>query len=120
MSAENFLVSSSTFGWAMRMTKVLSVKPLLCFLDQFRSNLQRRGIHQLKQFDVAKIAGRKWREMTPAQKSVFIEIARINCSRNRTRTRPRLPVGGVRRCRIKRASKDSKSERNSLILSHFI
>ncbi|XP_041563299.1 uncharacterized protein LOC121466835 [Drosophila elegans] len=95
----------------MRMTKPLSVKPYFVFLDQFRSNLQRRGIHQLKQFDVAKIAGRKWREMTPAQKSVFIKIAQINCSRNRTRTRPRLPVGGVRRCCIKRAS---KSERNSL------
>ncbi|XP_044316202.1 uncharacterized protein LOC123037798 [Drosophila rhopaloa] len=110
MSAENFRVSFSTFGWAMRMNKSLSVNPYFVFLDQFRSNLQRRGIHHLKPIDVAKIGGRKWREMTPAQKSVFIEIAQINRSRIRKRTRPRLPVGGAKRCRIKRTHKMSKSD----------
>ncbi|XP_044249211.1 uncharacterized protein [Drosophila takahashii] len=106
MSSPNFRVSCSTFGWAMRMTKSLSVNPYFLFLDQFRSNLQKRGILQLKPISIAKIAGRKWRQMTAEQKSVFIEIAKINSARTRMRARPRLPVGGVRRCRIKRVPKE--------------
>ncbi|XP_037714737.1 uncharacterized protein LOC119550239 [Drosophila subpulchrella] len=107
MSAAKFRVTCSTLGWAMRMIKSFSVNPYFVFLAQFRSNLQKRGIHQLKPTSIAKIAGRKWREMTPNQKSVFIEIAKINGARIKKRARPSVPVGGVRRCRIKGVPKNN-------------
>ncbi|XP_043064162.1 uncharacterized protein LOC122320109 [Drosophila ficusphila] len=97
MSSANFRVSCFTFGWAMRENKSLAVNPYFVFLHQFRRNLKKRGIHQLNPVAVAKIAGRKWREMSPAQKSVFIEIAKINRARVGTRKRPTVLVAGARR-----------------------
>ncbi|XP_041632893.1 uncharacterized protein [Drosophila kikkawai] len=55
-----------------------SVNPYFVFLCEFRKNLKKRGVLNLKPTSVAKIAGRKWREMTPAQKWVYIETAKTN------------------------------------------
>ncbi|XP_043066447.1 uncharacterized protein [Drosophila bipectinata] len=102
MSATKFSWCCSTFACAMRLTKSPTVNPYFVFLDHFRSNLQKRGICNLKPTVVSKVAGIKWRQMTPDQKSVFIEIAQINRSRMNKTPRLGLPVGGVRRCLIKR------------------
>ncbi|XP_039228013.1 uncharacterized protein LOC120320986 [Drosophila yakuba] len=101
-----FRISCSTLAWTMRPSKSLSANPYFVFLDHFRINLQKRDIYQLKPISLAKIAGRKWREMTVAQKSVFVQIAEINRARIKGRGRPSVPVGGVRRCRIKRVHRD--------------
>ncbi|XP_044571362.1 uncharacterized protein LOC123257231 [Drosophila ananassae] len=99
----------STFAFSMRLGKSPTVNPYFVFLDHFRNNLQKRGICQLKPTVINKVAGIKWRKMTPAQKSVFIEIAQINRSRmNTTIPRLGLPVGGVKRCLIKKVPRAVK------------
>nr|NP_001369096.1 uncharacterized protein Dmel_CG46428, isoform C [Drosophila melanogaster]QJC18719.1 uncharacterized protein Dmel_CG14480, isoform C [Drosophila melanogaster] len=79
----------------MRPSKFPSANPYFIFFDHFRINLQKRDICHLKPISLAKIAGRKWREMTTAQKSVFVQIAEINRARLRARGRPSVPVVGL-------------------------
>ncbi|XP_041450182.1 high mobility group B protein 2 [Drosophila obscura] len=55
-----------------------AINPYFVFLDQFRDNLRKLGIKNIKPTVVAKMCGQKWREMSDAQKSVYIEKAKNN------------------------------------------
>ncbi|XP_034120558.1 high mobility group B protein 2 [Drosophila guanche] len=55
-----------------------AINPYFVFLDQFRDNLKKRNIQNIKPTVVAKMCGQKWREMSKAQKSVYIKKAKEN------------------------------------------
>ncbi|XP_064536730.1 uncharacterized protein LOC135427204 [Drosophila montana] len=58
--------------------KNLQVNPYFVFLAQFRENLKSRGLTNIKATTVAQMAGKKWRQMSDAQKAIYSGIAQRN------------------------------------------
>jgi len=56
----------------------MSINPYFVFLAQFRANLQERGVQNVKVTTIAQMAGKKWRQMSDAQKSIYTELAEQN------------------------------------------